>query len=210
MPWDREDKRHRLNDGRAYDVGLSDDAGAANNLGFATSQAYSPGQDEVNRLDDYIAYTLYGSKPDKPHTMGLQYQQPNNGVRLTVYYYCESPPCDEAPHFPYNYTEQKQCGSEGGLNYNWCMDEKISNASYRGFNYPHQIASYYAMYRVARNHQNMKTKQSWQWYLERAANTTIRLGYAGIGYMDGTVTREVLRSILEENSTQQGMGVATV
>ena len=25
MPWDREDGRHRLNDGRAYDVGLSDD-----------------------------------------------------------------------------------------------------------------------------------------------------------------------------------------
>ena len=39
LPWDREDKRHRLNDGRAYDVGLSDDAGAANNLGLATSQA---------------------------------------------------------------------------------------------------------------------------------------------------------------------------
>jgi hypothetical protein len=122
-----------------YGVGLSDDAGAANNLGFATSQAFSPGQDEVERLDDYIAYTLYGTKDGKPHTMGLQYPHPNNGVRLTVYYYCDTPPCEEAPHFPYNYTEQKECGSEGGLNYNWCMNEKISNATYRGFNYPHQV-----------------------------------------------------------------------
>ena len=28
---------------------------------------------------------------------------------------------------------------------------------------------------------------------ERAANTTIRLGWARIGYMDGTITREVCR-----------------
>ena len=31
-----------------------------------------------------------------------------------------------------------------------------------------------------------------------AANTTLTLGFARIGYMDGTVTREVLRSVLEE------------
>ena len=34
--------RHRFDDGRAYDVGLSDDAGAANNLGLAASQALLP------------------------------------------------------------------------------------------------------------------------------------------------------------------------
>ena len=36
-----------------------------------------------------------------------------------------------------------------------------------------------------------------------AANTTVALGFARIGYMDGTVTREVLRSVLEEaNATE--------
>jgi hypothetical protein len=69
--------------------------------------------------------------------------------------------------------------------------EAIANATYRGFNYPHQIATWYALYRVARNHPRLALGHPWEWYLERAANTTIRLGYARIGYMDGTVCREV-------------------
>ena len=60
------------------------------------------------------------------------------------------------------------------------------------------------MYRTARNHPRLKVAQPWHWYLERAANTTIRLGYARIGYMDGTVTREVLRSVLEEAAEARG------
>lgn len=36
MPWDREDKRHVLQDGRPFIVGLSDDAGGGANLGFAS------------------------------------------------------------------------------------------------------------------------------------------------------------------------------
>ena len=54
------------------------------------------------------------------------------------------------------------------------------------------------MYRVARNHPRLPTAHPWEYYLEMAANTTLRLGWARIGYMDGTVAREVLRSILEE------------
>jgi len=73
----------------------------------------------------------------------------------------------------------------------------------RGFNYPHQIAVYYALYRVARNHPRLRLTQRWEWYLERAANTTIRLGWARIGYMDGTVAREVLRSVLEEAEEEE-------
>ena len=73
---------------------------------------------------------------------------------------------------------------------------------------PHQIATYYSMYRTARNHDKIKTQQSWQWYLERAANTTLRLPPAHIGYMDGTVFREVLRSVLEENETANAAAAA--
>lgn len=41
MPWDREDKRHVLQDGRPFVVGLSDDAGGGGPLGFA-SKVQSP------------------------------------------------------------------------------------------------------------------------------------------------------------------------
>ena len=44
MPWDREDGRHVLQDSRAYIVGLSDDAGAGNNLGLATKVNFAPVQ----------------------------------------------------------------------------------------------------------------------------------------------------------------------
>jgi hypothetical protein len=44
LPWDREDGVHVLDDSRAYIVGLSDDAGAGNHLGFATKVAWAPVQ----------------------------------------------------------------------------------------------------------------------------------------------------------------------
>ena len=168
-------------------------AGAANNLGLASAMAYAPFQSAILRVDEYIASTLYGIKPDhaKPPFKSLQLPDPNNGVRMTLFYYNQT-------HFEWNYSCANECGTVAGLNYNWCMTEAQANATYRGFNYPHQIATWYAMYRTARNHPRLKTAQSWEWYLARAANTTIRLGYARIGYMDGTVTREVLRSLLEE------------
>ena len=129
MPWDREDQRHRLDDGRAYDVGLSDDAGAASNLGLATTQAFAPTARAVEKLDEYVAYTLYGTKPETAHAplKSLQLPHPNNGVRMTLYYYNQD-------YFPYNYSEQIECGEEGGLNFNWCMTEAQANATYRGFN----------------------------------------------------------------------------
>lgn len=188
MPWDAEDSMHRLNDARAYDCGLSDDAGGGNNLGFATKVGFAPTLSEVERLDEYIVSTLYGIKNDtntaKWPYKSLQYPEPNNGIRMTMFYYNQT-------HFDWNYSEQPKCdpplGNDTSELDNWCMMEPYANATYRGFNYPHQIASYYAMYRVARYHDTIKTRANWQWYLERAVNTSLRLGGSKVGYMDGTV-----------------------
>eukprot|EP00937_MAST-01D_sp_MAST-1D-sp2_P003192 g3192.t1 len=212
MPYDREDGRRRLNDARAYDVGLSDDAGAANNLGLATSQAYAPFQSAVGRVDEYVAATLLGLKNDtaEPPLRSLQIPETFR-VRMSMFYYQQLPVPPNGTggfnatgngYFDWNYTQVRECSNSsyvaGGLNYNWCMTEARAMATYRGFNYPHQIAVYYALYRVARNHPRLKTLQPWDFYLGMAANTTLALGFARIGYMDGTVTREVLRSVLEE------------
>lgn len=94
-----------------------------------------------------------------------------------------------------------------------CMDEGNANATYRVFNFPHHTASYYAMYRVARYHSNIKTEKTWQWYLARAANTTIKFGAPTVGVMDGTIFREVLARLKEEAgadpSSQEGRFFAT-
>ena len=85
------------------------------------------------------------------------------------------------------------------------MTENMANATYRGFNYPHQIASYWAMYTVAR-HTRLPTRMPWHWYLYRAAKTSLKLGRASVGFMDGTVVREVLDALLVEG----GAGNATL
>lgn len=105
MPYDREDGRIRLNDARAYDVGLSDDAGAANNLGLASSQMFAPTALGVGRLDEYIHSTLYGVKTDtaKPPFKSLQMTDGSDGVRMTLFYYNQT-------NFPWNYTEARECG----------------------------------------------------------------------------------------------------
>lgn len=86
------------------------------------------------------------------------------------------------------------------------MDEKVSNATYRSFNYPHHTASYWAMYHVARHYDKIKTHQPWQWYLERAAKTALRF-WGPTGVMDGTVFREVLDALKAEGTLNTTMAM---
>eukprot|EP00873_Tetraselmis_striata_P027364 jgi/Tetstr1/447628/TSEL_034988.t1 len=243
MPWDREDGRHILQDSRAYIVGLSDDAGAGNNLGFATKVNFAPVQAEVARVDEYIRWTLYGTKPGVAQPPLLSLQDPDtDGIRMTMFYYPDPLPdgaADALPEadqsagpvfplpdrpwmvtsaignsspyalsnappagklgvpFPYNYTEMDKCRMpvSGPI---WCMAPAMANATYRGYNVPHQTAVYWAMYRVARFYDRMDTAHPWQWYLERAFRTVKALGSPGVGLMDGTVFREVLYALWEE------------
>jgi len=83
----------------------------------------------------------------------------------------------------------------------WCMNEGMADSTYRGYNYPHQVASYWAMYRIARNYDQLSTYQSWNWYLERAYRTVKMVGTPDVGLMDGTVFREVLYALQIEGAT---------
>ena len=40
--------------------------------------------------------------------------------------------------------------------------------------------------------------QTWDWYLMRAANTTLKFGAPSVGVMDDTVFREILNALMEE------------
>ena len=85
------------------------------------------------------------------------------------------------------------------------MTENMANATYRGFNYPHQISSYWAMYHVAR-HTTLPHRMPWEWYLYRAAKTSLKLGTSSVGFMDGTVAREVLEALLVESAANATAG----
>jgi hypothetical protein len=239
LPWDRSANggkgAHVLNDARAYDVGLSDDAGGGNPLCLASKVHASPSQDEVGRIDEFINFTLYGIKTDtaKPPFKSLQVggdpstgchnatPPPHvdcDGIRMTMFYYarecdlhtyckrynCTLPPAslpDAAyPRYDWawNYTEVDKCSGLSPV-HPWCMDERMANATYRSFNYPHHTASYWAMYHVARYYDKLHTYRPWHWYLERAAKTSLRFNQ-NTGVMDGTVFREVLHALKAEGS----------
>ncbi len=67
------------------------------------------------------------------------------------------------------------------------------------------------MYRIARNYDGLRTRQPWDWYLERAVRTTLQFGcwddrsqsfscIPSVGVMDGTVFRELLLDLTAEGT----------
>eukprot|EP01043_Picozoa_sp_COSAG02_P051438 COSAG02_NODE_5412_length_4349_cov_8.741176_5_plen_346_part_00 len=148
MPYDRLDRTHVLDDSRAYDVGLSDDAGGGNPLGFAIKVAYAPTQFEVDRLDSYVTFTLYGVKtPEncpqchaKPPYKSLQIRPEDcipalgkrNGsqcgnednIRMTMYYYdTDDKAYNWSGHWPYDYKEADKIGED--TTSLWLCDQKV-------------------------------------------------------------------------------------
>lgn len=86
MPWDREDGVHVLQDGRPFVVGLSDDAGASANLGMAAKLAAAPHAAQLALLDEYVAVTLLGTKPDTAEPPLFSLQDPDTWrVFMTVW-----------------------------------------------------------------------------------------------------------------------------
>jgi hypothetical protein len=59
-------------DHRIFNNGLSDEAGAGANVGFAAKVSGQPTVEEVAKLDAYVTQTLYGVKPGLPFGASLQ------------------------------------------------------------------------------------------------------------------------------------------
>ena len=79
----------------------------------------------------------------------------------------------------------------------------------RGYNYPHVIAAYWSLYRLARNHRGLVTNHSWDWYrpgvpetarlcLGGQANGRRRVGYVELGLMEGDVIAALLEDLKRE------------
>jgi hypothetical protein len=84
----------------------------------------------------------------------------------------------------------------------------------RGYNYPHVIAAYWSMYRLARNHQGLVTNHSWEWYLNQANETARfmfgrqedgrrRVGYVDLGLMEGDILVALLEDLKRESWTEK-------
>jgi len=152
-----------------------------------------PRREEIAKYEQFIDRVLWG---------GLQYSEgPNRfGVRKSLFYY--SPP--DVPGFNY----------DSAFNWTtWTSWKKADAESIgRGYNYPHVIAAYWAMYRLARNHQGLVTNHSWEWYLDQAYETARfmfgrredgrrRVGYVDLGLMEGDILVAMLEDLKSESWT---------
>jgi len=195
ISYDREADRQVTQDSRAWIPGLGDEGGSGSWLAAAMKEFGQPKKEEITKYEQFIDRVLWG---------GLQYRDgPNTyGVRKSLFYY--SP--QELPGFQY----------DPSLNWTTWTSWKKSEAESigRGYNYPHVVAAYWSIYRVARNHSGLVTNHPWDWYLEQAYQTTKftfsrapngrrRVGYVELGLMEGDIFLAVLTDLKREGWTDK-------
>ncbi len=190
MTYDRANNRIVTQDARAWIAGLGDEGGSGSWLAAAMKEFGQPNKDEIAKFELFIDEVLWGN---------LQYSDGARqyGVRKSLFYY------DPAvlPGFPYD--SRINWGS-------WTSWNKASAETVnRAYNYPHVVAAYWALYRVARNYEGLVTRHSWDWYLNQAFQTANYLGtHPNIGnsrdgLMDGTIFLVLLEDLKRENRIEQ-------
>jgi hypothetical protein len=199
ISYDREANKQVTQDSRAWIAGLGDEGGSGSWLAAAMKELGQPNQDEIAKYENFIDKVLWG---------GLQYAEgPNKyGVRKSLFYYSPA----DVPGFQY----------DPALNWTtWTSWKKTDAESIgRGYNYPHVVAAYWSMYRVARNHPRLVTNHPWEWYLEQAYQTTKftfsrgadgrrRVGYVELGLMEGDIFRAVLNDLKREAWTDKASDI---
>jgi hypothetical protein len=201
ISYDREANKQVVQDKRAWIAGLGDEGGSGSWLAAAMKQFGQPDPAEVAKYEQFIDHVLWGN---------IQFKDgPKKwGVRKSTFYYQK-----DLPGFNYdpkiNWTGWESWSKE--------HSEDIG----RGYNYPHVVAAYWAMYHVARNHPGMVKSHPWQWYLQQAYETTNfafgrdangdrRVGYVELGLMDGTVFLELLKDLKNEGWTDQSKRVESL
>ncbi|HMV83684.1 MAG TPA: DUF5695 domain-containing protein [Blastocatellia bacterium] len=191
MSYDREADKIVSQDSRVWIAGLGDEGGSGSWLAAAMKQFGQPKREEIAKYEQFIDKVLWG---------GLQYNDgPNKyGVRKSMLFYSPA----DVPGFQY----------DSALNWTtWTSWKKADAESIgRGYNYPHVIAAYWSMYRVARNTEGLVKNHPWDWYLEQAYQTTKftfsrnannnrrRVGYVELGLMEGDIFLNVLLDLKRE------------
>jgi len=190
MSYDRETNKIVTQDSRVWIAGLGDEGGSGSWLAAAMKEFGQPKKEEIEKYEQFIDRVLWG---------GLQYNDgPNRyAVRKSLFYY--SP--QDVPGFKY----------DPSLDWTtWTSWKKTDAESIgRGYNYPHVITAYWAIYRLARNHMGLVTNHSWDWYLDHAyetarfmfgrqANGRRRVGYVELGLMEGDVIVALLDDLKRE------------
>lgn len=189
MSYDRETERVVLQDSRAWIAGLGDEGGAGSWLAAAMKEFVQPDRGELQKYERFVDGVLWGGlqHKDGPHRYG---------VRKSLFYYQP----DQMPSGYY----RKDFDWTSWTSWNKEASEKID----RSYDYPHVAAAYWALYRLARNHQGLVANHPWDWYLSQAYHTSLAMtepavGYSEFGQMEGDIFVLVLEDLKREGKTAE-------
>jgi hypothetical protein len=188
MTYDREVNKIVEQDSRVWFVGLSDEAGTGAYLATAMKQLIQPVADEVAIVDEFVHETVVGT---------LQ-RNSSFGVVASAFFY-------EPGSVGYKYDQSINWGT-------WAAwDRSRAYHTRRAYNYIHLTATYWMLYRVARDFPEQKLRADWSWYLGRAVNTTqyclsnraANCDYGLVGLMGEWVLGELLEDLKRERMTSE-------
>ena len=199
ISYNREADKQVTQDSRVWIAGLGDEGGSGSFVAAAMKEFGQPNAGEVAKYEQFTDSVLWG---------GIQYKDgPNKyGVRKSLFFYSPK----DVPGFAYD--PALDWGS-------WTSWSKAASEDIgRGYNYPHVVAAYWAMYHVARNHPGLVTHHPWGWYLDQAYQTTLfmfgrnpdgnrRVGYVELGLMEGDVFLSLLKDLKHEGMTEKAAAV---
>ena len=200
MTYDRGHERIVTQDARAWIAGLQDEGGSGSWIAAAMKEFIEPKRDEVEKFQQFVDGVLWG---------GIQYSNGplEYGVRKSMFYY-------DTNAFPNYYDKNIRYG--GWTSWNKRDAERVD----RAYNYPHVVAAYWTMYRLARNHPGLVTNHPWDWFLEQAYQTTKFLskrgangrplvGYIDTGLMEGDIFVLLLKDLKRESWTEKAGEIET-
>jgi hypothetical protein len=198
MTYDRANNRIVLQDTRVWVAGLSDEGGVGAWLAAIMKGFGQPAKEEVDKLAEFVDRVVWGR---------LQYSEGPRmyGVRKSLFFFQP----DLVPGFQYQ---------QGNWTTWTSWNKQQADAVNRAYNYPHVVAAYWTMYRLARNYPGLVTKRSWEWYLDKAFNTVKYMtggfappgGRGGVSYVNvGLMNGDVLVMLLDDLKREQWAEQAT-
>jgi len=189
MSYDRDTNKIVMQDSRVWIAGLSDEGGSGSWLATIMKQYVQPDKEELAKFEQFVDGVLWGR---------LQYNEGEKqfGVRKSLFYY-------QPDQFPSDFYSTE-------LNWtSWTSWNKVQAEHVdRSFNYPHVVAAYWVLYRLARNYDGLVTAHPWNWYLNNAYETSVAMinlapGYAVFGQMEGDIFLKVLADLRREGMNSQ-------
>ena len=194
MTYDRAHNHIVTQDARAWIAGLEDEGGAGSWLAAAMKEFGQPETTQVEKYQQFVDNILWG---------GIQYSNGplKYGVRKSLFYY-------DTNAFPQYYNPDIPYG--GWTSWSRQDSENIG----RAYNYPHVVAAYWSMYRLARNYDGLVTHHAWDWYLNQAFETTrfltgrnsdgdYNVGYINTGLMEGDIFLLLLNDLKREGWSEK-------